>query len=59
MTDHTIPWTNAWKIDLADELNSWWFVWIIGTAVHFKGINSVLVDALRIRQFAGYSVERG
>jgi organic radical activating enzyme len=36
----------AGEVDLVDELYSRWLVWILITTVHFKGVDSVLVNTL-------------
>lgn len=44
--DDTISWVDTREIDLVDELDSGWFVWVLITAVHLQGVDSVLVNAL-------------
>lgn len=44
--DHAISWADAREIDLIDKLNSRWFIRVLVATVHFKGINSVLMDTM-------------
>ena len=41
-----VPWIDARQVDLGDELDLWWLIWVLIAAVHLQGVDSVLVDAL-------------
>lgn len=44
--DLAVPWVDAGQVDLGDELDLWWLVWVLVAAVHLQGVDSVLVDGL-------------
>lgn len=48
----SIPRVDAGQIDFADELDGWGLVGILVAAVHFQGVDSVLMDALKNSQSA-------
>lgn len=41
-----VVWVNAWKVDLADEVNDGWLGGVFGSAVDSEFVDSVLVVAL-------------
>lgn len=41
-----VPWIDARQVDLGDELDLWWLIWVLIAAVHLQGVDSVFVDAL-------------
>lgn len=45
-TDLSVLSIDAWEVYLIDKLDGRWLVWIVIAAVHLKGVDSVLVDAL-------------
>jgi hypothetical protein len=47
-TDLSIPWINTREVDLADELYFWWLIGILITAVHLQGVNSILMNTLKL-----------
>lgn len=46
-TYHTISRTNTREVDLVDELDRWWLVWVLITAVHLERVDPILVHALQ------------
>jgi hypothetical protein len=47
-TDLSIPWINTREVDFTDELYFWWLIGIFITAVHLQGVNSILMNALKL-----------
>lgn len=45
-THNTISWIDTRQVDLTDELDGGWLVWVLSSTVHFQRVDSVLVNAL-------------
>lgn len=41
--DFAVAWVDTWEVDLGDELDFWWCVWVVWAAVETEGVDAVFV----------------